>query len=233
MRRVELPLREQARDPVAFWRDAVDGACVGFAGRGLELDRADAPARLERRPLASAWLRQVHSAAVRPGRPGDCGEGDALASAARELALLVATADCVPVLLASASGVAAVHAGWRGLAAGVIAAAAAALPGGAEGAVAWIGPAIGPCCYEVGEEVAVAVAAASDRSCLRPRAGRRPHLDLAGAAAQQLECAGIAELRQLALCTRCERHRLWSYRAEHGGQGRNYAWIFRPAQNES
>jgi YfiH family protein len=134
----------------------------------------------------------------------------------------VVTADCVPVLLAGPQGLAAVHAGWRGLVGGVIPATLERM-GGAE--TAWIGPAIGPCCYEVGEEVAEQVAAVG--GTVLPGPAGRPHLDLAAAARHQLKAAGVGEVRSVASCTRCEAERLYSYRREGKGVGRNVAYIWR------
>lgn len=104
---------------------------------------------------AWAWVRQVHGASViRAATPGLQGEADALITTTRQLPLTVATADCVPVIIEGSRSVAVVHAGWRGVVAGVTAAAVDAMR--ASGDVperAAIGPAIGPCCYEVGPEV--------------------------------------------------------------------------------
>ena len=165
-----------------------------FAGRrsgsekGGSLEGLAAELAPEAPPLA--WARQIHSAIVLEARAGLCGEGDALFTERTDLALGVVTADCVPVLLAGARAIAAAHAGWRGLAAGV-------LPRTVERLVeafgeqpadlqAWIGPAIGPCCYEVSDEVADQVARASTRKARRPGTGERPVLDLHRAAAAQL-----------------------------------------------
>ena len=142
----------------------------------------------------------------------------------------------MPVLLAAPGGLVAIHAGWRGLAAGVIPRTverlAAAL--GSEPAAwrAWIGPAIGACCYEVGEEVAAAVAAASDPGVVAPGPRGRPHLDLAAAARAQLVATGIGGARApgtvtVAACTRCEEGRLWSFRRDGRGGGRNVAYVWR------
>jgi YfiH family protein len=107
-------------------------------------------------PDAWASVRQVHGATVlEADRPGLVGEADAIFTRREGLPLVIRTADCVPVILESDGAVAVVHAGWRGIIAGVIESAVAALRDAGEaprrGA---IGPAIGPCCYEVGPEVA-------------------------------------------------------------------------------
>ena len=86
---------------------------------------------------------------------------------------------------------------------------------------AWIGPTIGPCCYEVGEEVAGQFPA----EAVVPGPAGRPHLDLVAAARLQLGSAG--EVRTVADCTRCEGERLYSFRREGRGVGRNVAFIWR------
>jgi YfiH family protein len=174
-----------------------------------------------------AWAQQVHGASVLAARPGLCGPGDALITAERGLALAIATADCVPVLLAAGATVAAVHAGWRGLVAGVIGAAVERLGHDASGIRAWIGPAIGPCCYEVGEEVATAIdGAGRGDAVLRRDARPRPHLDLHAAARLELAACGVRAVQALAICTRCS-PALWSYRRDGTAAGRNLAFIWR------
>src|SRR5262245_33022154 len=169
--------------------------------RELDLRRIDGvtSARLARAAGARETarlvsLRQVHGAHVvlvgADDLPDEERRGDALVTERAELLIGVHVADCVPLLLARADGgrVAAVHAGWRGLVAGVIPRALATF--GADTAAA-IGPCIGPDAYEVGPEVADAFERAGLARALRPRAGARPHLDLRAAAEQQLEAAGV------------------------------------------
>jgi len=214
------------------WRASWGDVEVRFVGRGEDGTRAAILGRVEGMgapPVAQA--KQVHSDRVLPGREGFCGEGDALWTGEAGLALSVITADCVPVLLAARGGpIAAVHAGWRGIEAGVVARALEALAAPPEEVAAWIGPAIGVCCYEVGEEVAERVAAASDPAVVAPglRMPRgRPHVDLAGAVRRQLVGAGVPEPRLVVRCTRCDEAGLWSYRREGRGAGRNVAFLWR------
>jgi purine-nucleoside/S-methyl-5'-thioadenosine phosphorylase / adenosine deaminase len=213
------------------WRGGRGDVEVRLVGRGPAGAREEVLARIGE-PLAVAWAKQIHSARVLPAAdPGACGEGDALTTDRSGLALAVVTADCVPVLLAGPPGddrIAAVHAGWRGIASGVIPATLDAL-GNPRGWTAWIGPAIGPCCYEVGEDVAERIAAASTPEAVVPRPGGRPHLDLLRAVRHQLAAAGVAEVIALSLCTRCETEHLSSYRREGKGAGRNLAFIWRQA----
>ncbi len=214
----------ESRGGYSLWRTSRGAVEIRFAGRG---PRAERQATLDTlgESLPVAWAKQVHGATLLRGRAGECGEGDALFTAEPGLALAIATADCVPVLLASPQGLAAVHAGWRGLAQGVLAPAVAALGATAE-ITAWIGPAIGQCCYEVGDEVAQQVVDASSVAVTRPGPRGRPHLDLAGAARMQLEKAGVGQIELLISCTQCD-ERLWSYRRDGKGAGRNLAFIWR------
>ncbi len=200
------------------WSDRRGDVEVRFTGRGPAGERQEILARVEPDAPPVAWAKQIHSARVLPAHPGHCGEGDALFGDAPDLALSVVTADCVPVLLAGPNGLAAVHAGWRGLVGGVISATLERL-GGAD--IAWIGPTIGPCCYEVGEEVAEQFPA----EAVVPGPADRPHLDLVAAARQQLK--GVEEVRIVAICTKCAADRLYSYRREGKGVGRNVAFIWK------
>jgi YfiH family protein len=210
------------------WAGELGTAHFAFYGKATTGSEDSLLAALLRSGLELATMRQIHSARVLDASAGACGDGDALVTGATGLALRVATADCVPVLLASPAAIAAVHAGWRGLAEGILEAAVRRFP--ARGPIsAVIGPAIGACCYEVGPEVATAVAnrSASDE-VIRRRDGRgRPHLDLRLAALLQLRCAGVEKVATHDACTRCEAERLWSYRREGKGAGRNLALIWR------
>jgi hypothetical protein len=148
----------------------------------------------------------------------------------------VVTADCVPILVATQTGaaVAAIHAGWRGLACGVVEAGIAALRAGAEGSprlVAAIGPHIGACCYEVDEPVLSALAPGFGKdlaAALRP--GRPGHawLDLGQLTRTALLRAGVAPDTLGLLphaCTRCHPERFHSYRREGVSAGRLYHFI--------
>jgi copper oxidase (laccase) domain-containing protein len=92
-----------------------------------------------------------------------------------------------------------------------------------------VGPAIGACCYEVGEEVAARVVAASAPEVAVAGPAGRPHLDLPHAARLQLAAAGVAEVIVLPRCTRCDEENLYSYRREGRRAGRNLAFIWRRA----
>jgi YfiH family protein len=204
---------------------------VRFTGRGPTNDREEILRAIVPAAPPLAWAKQIHSALALPARPGICGEGDALYTEETGLALAVVTADCVPVLIAGPQGIAAVHAGWRGIAAGVIPATLEKMKGDPEASTAWIGPAIGSCCYEVGEDVAGQVVAASGPEIATPGPNGKPHLDLQAAARLQLERAGVGQVYVLAHCTRCDEEKLWSYRREGKAAGRNLAFIWREAES--
>jgi YfiH family protein len=185
-------------------------------------------------PIARAT--QVHGRrvvavrrAIPPRETELAGEGDVLVTARSGVALAVQTADCVPILLFSDGGVAAVHAGWRGTAAGAAAEGVRALAeeSGREpsGMHAVIGPAIGICCYEVGGEVAASFAG----DFVRRGCGGKFRLDLKGANRAQLVAAGVSpdRIEVLPFCTRCGGPHLASYRRDGAGAGRMIALVAR------
>jgi YfiH family protein len=174
-------------------------------------------------PFAAA--RQVHGSDVVLVAPGLAGRGfdepegglsraDVLSTSARSVPLGVLAADCLPIALASESEgrLVAVHAGWRGLARGIIRI-ALGLFEEPTGVAAAIGPAIGPCHYEVGPEVVEAVDAAGDRAVWRQRGGGR-FLDLAATAARSLATSGVPEVEDAGLCTACLPERFYSHRRD-------------------
>jgi YfiH family protein len=132
-------------------------------------------------------------------------------------AALVFTADCLPVAVAGPRGIAMLHAGWRGLAGGILAAGVEAV--GATSAA--IGPGIGPCCYEVGEEVLDAFSGLGEGVA----AGRM--LDLPEVARRQLARAGVERVESAGLCTSCEAELFFSHRRDAGRTGRQggIAWL--------
>lgn len=217
-----------------------------FTTRALQFSSPDEWAAAARAVGAAhaVTLTQVHGThivVVRPGqRPRSGVEADILISDDPQAAIAVRAADCVPLLLADArsGAVAAVHAGWRGTAAGAAVAALEAMTaefGTAPGdVVAAIGPSIGACCYEVGTELVDAFAAAGHARHLvdrwfvaRPPARgstERPRLrlDVAGSNRDQLILAGVAEARiySAGLCTAEHLDVLTSFRAEREKAGR-------------
>ena len=185
---------------------------------------------LGRKAESIAMGRQVHGAGVQvregspePGAP--LREADAQVSADSELTPLVLVADCVPVVLAAPAGVAAVHCGWRGVVAGVLEEALNALPGGRVDVQAALGPGIGACCYEIGEEVRAAFRGRGhDGDVMQD--GR---LDLGLAVRRELEAAGVApdRIHACGLCTSCNPKLFFSHRRDHGDTGRQagLAWL--------
>ena len=175
---------------------------------------------------AMASLKQIHSnvAHVADRLTGCVGEGDVLLTDQAGLTVSVRTADCYPILLADPEhgAVAAIHAGWRGTAAGIVGEAIGRMRNvygsRAEALYAAIGPGIGVCCYEVGEEVA--------RKFGMQQAG---HLDLAAANRKQLTAAGMPEtqISTVGGCTYCDADRFFSYRREGERAGRMISFIRR------
>jgi purine-nucleoside/S-methyl-5'-thioadenosine phosphorylase / adenosine deaminase len=177
--------------------------------------------------------RQVHGAQVARAeacRADPPPRADAVVSRVPGVPVGVVTADCVPVLLAAEDGraVAAVHAGWRGLALGVVSAGFDALRQEVDGGaiVGVIGPHIGPCCYEVDGPVLDALAqrfGADLDAALHPARPGHARLDLAALVRRDLERAGLAPARVGALrdcCTRCAPQRFHSYRRDGAHAGR-------------
>lgn len=156
-----------------------------------------------------ALNRQIHSTVIRRAEPGVRGEqADALWTDERDVPMLAFAADCLPIALVrtngSAPAAAVLHAGWRGLLGGIVGAGVATL---GESARACIGPAIGPCCYEVGAEVSEPFAEAFGADVVRGR-----NLDLRAAAERALRAAGVVDVEHVELCTACNPELLFSHR---------------------
>lgn len=170
-------------------------------------------------PADPKWLRQVHGIAVVDAARSPPGVS-ADASFAREPGVVCAVmaADCLPVLLAHDGGevVAIAHAGWRGLAAGVIEATVGAMGVPAARLLAWLGPAIGPDAYEVGEEVRSAFLEPDARAAAAFLPVRPGHwrLDLYAIARQRLASSGVTRVFGGGLCTASDSARFFSYRRD-------------------
>jgi YfiH family protein len=169
----------------------------------------------------------VHGSGVVTFPESDAGtEADAIISFEPGQVCAVMTADCLPVLLCSRSGdrVAAVHAGWRGLAAGVLQAAVAALNVAPAGLLAWLGPAIGPAVYEVGHEVTTAFR--EEFPAGFKRRGERWLMDLYSLARLKLQGAGVTAIYGGGFCTCSDSERFFSYRRD-GETGRmaSLVWL--------
>jgi len=188
------------------------------AQEAVDENRQRLAAALQLSPGRVVFSRQVHGTRLveaAAGAPPVEADGQVVREPGR--APLVFVADCLPVALHGPDGLAMVHAGWRGLAGGILAAAAEAV--GATGAA--IGPGIGPCCYEVGDEVLAAFADLGDGVV----DGRL--LDLPEVARRHLAAAGVARVESAGLCTSCEEQLFFSYRRDRGRTGRQagIAWI--------
>lgn len=174
-----------------------DGATMAWQRHGANVTRADA--------------RGI----VMPGTVYD--HCDGLWSDEPGRAMLLLTADCMPIAIARATegspGLAILHAGWRGLLAGIVGAGVRAL--GPRNLAAAIGPSIGPCCYEVGEEVA-----GPFREAFGDDVARDGKLDLWTSAERALRAAGVEQVDRADLCTFCHPDRFFSHRRDHGRTGR-------------
>ncbi|MEE2778314.1 MAG: peptidoglycan editing factor PgeF [Acidobacteriota bacterium] len=208
------------------WPAVARCAELRFYGRATFGEESAIETDLRNAGLAIAYLRQKHTArVVSVAAAGDAGAADALITTRPGLALRIATADCVPILLVGEGVVAAVHAGWRGIAADIVGRTLDQWPDKALPR-AVIGPAIGPCCYEVGDDVARDVADASTPQVVVEGPSDQPHLDLHRAVMDQLARAGVDRIDSVPACTRCEPERLWSYRREGPRAGRNLAFVW-------
>lgn len=155
-------------------------------------------------------------------------EADALVAAAGSgFAVGVRVADCVPVLAADRDSgrVAAIHAGWRGVEAGIVAAALAELRGSSLACA--IGPSIGPCCFEVGADVAERINRAAGDDVVVRRDADKAYVDLRRAVRLQLRAHGVADasIEDVAGCTRCDAERFHSYRRDGDRSGRSMGVI--------
>jgi purine-nucleoside/S-methyl-5'-thioadenosine phosphorylase / adenosine deaminase len=223
-----------------------------FASLNLGRLTADEPGAVQRNRarlqeqvgVPPAHIRQVHGTTVRritslpvpgvaplPDEGVELSEADGQATPLREVAPMVLVADCLPIALAGrgangngSAAVAMLHAGWRGLVAGIIGEGVQALRElGVDGRIeAAIGPGAGGCCYEVGEEVH------AEFEAFGPSVRRGRNLDLKAIARDQLENAGVAAVHDSQLCTICSDESLFfSHRRDRGVTGRQagVAWL--------
>jgi polyphenol oxidase len=179
-------------------------------------------AGLDGRTIAMGW--QVHGTDVKewvskegltPFRNGELEKVDAHVTARDDLALLVLVADCLPVALAGGDRVAIVHCGWRGLADGILANAVAHFD---EPPAAAVGPGIGSCCYEVGDEV---------RANFDSRFANGRMLDLRAVADALLRDAEVERIEHVDLCTSCREDLFFSHRRDQGVTGRQGGVVWR------
>jgi YfiH family protein len=176
-------------------------------------------------PAEPAWLRQEHGTrVVRLDQGASTSEADAAVTGAKNQVCAVRAADCMPVLLVdeAATVVGAAHAGWRGLSSGVIenTVQAMGIPGGR--LLAWLGPAIGPKVYEVGDEVRDAF---QEKDAFSPTRPGHWLLDLYAVTRQRLRARGVQRIFGGTYCTYSEPQRFYSYRRD-GTSGRMAALIW-------
>jgi polyphenol oxidase len=207
------------------------GAHVGDLPRHVGENRARVRAALAL-PHEPRWLEQVHGrdvVEIRPADPETPPRADAVIARERGAVAVVQVADCLPVLFAAADGscVAAAHAGWRGLAAGVLEATLARLGAEPSRLLAWLGPAIGPQHFEVGAEVRDTFLAQDRAAAAAFRANGRGRwqCDLPALARRRLQQAGVRQLFGGQWCTYADRTRFFSYRRD-GQCGRMAALIW-------
>lgn len=209
------------REGVEWLQAELPGATAVFSTRSAGSVKEDVGPLAEALGLSPGRIargRQVHGAALALDPvPGEVPEADGQVVSAPGLAGMVFVADCLPVAVAGPAGAAILHCGWRGLAAGIVARGVAAV--GATRAA--IGPGIGPCCYEVGEEVLDVFSGQGDG------VARGRLLDLPEVARRLLRDAGVETIESAGLCTHCESGRFFSHRREAAAAGRQagLAWL--------
>ena len=224
-------MTDEVSPAVPPWpRDVRAFTTTGTAAQGLR-DLEIAPTGLR----GVQWLVQVHGTRCVEARADTLAtvpEADAAWTREHDLAVAVRTADCVPAVVCDrdASLVGVAHGGWRGLTGGVLENLVAALPAPPQDLIAWLGPAIGPKAYEVGEDVAAAVAALPDgarlaAACLRSGRPGKHYLDLFTLSERLLERAGVTKVLTDRLCTYSD-PRFFSFRRD-GTTGRmaTVAWL--------
>ena len=204
------------------------GESVGDDAAAVAANRARVRVLL---PAAPRWLRQVHGNQVVIADAVTAPvAADATVTRRRDVVCAVSIADCMPVLFCDRAGttVAAAHAGWRGLAAGVLENTIAALNVPAHELLAWLGPRIGPTAFEVGAEVYEAFLAGQPdaRAAFRPCAPAKWWCDLALLAQQRLLQAGVDQVFDSGECTWLQPARFFSYRRERiTGRMAAFIWL--------
>lgn len=222
---------------LAPWDSLNLGAHVQDLPEAVRANRARLRQSLPAEPL---WLEQVHGTQVCDADGADIGHmgkpprADAAVTTEKGRPLAIMTADCLPVVLADQAGrvLGVAHAGWRGLAAGVLENTLSAMRARCPHARswrAWVGPAIGQPAFEVGEEVREAfVRADPEAACcfVRWADSGRWHADLAGLARLRLSHAGVARIQLSGECTHRNADRYFSYRREaRTGRQATLAWL--------
>jgi YfiH family protein len=200
---------EDERDRVVENRSRL-AAALGFPAERVTIAR-----QVHGAELVTHAGPQEPSPFAKPG--SEIPEVDGHVTARSSLPLLAFVADCLPVALAGPGGVAMLHCGWRGLAAGIVGRGVEAVAA----TDAAIGPGIGPCCYEVGEDVLDAFAQAPTGK-----------LDLVEIASRRLRDAGVERIESAGLCTSCEAELFFSHRRDGGRTGRQAGVVWRDAEGD-
>lgn len=215
-------------------RTPFDSLNLGFASGDRTQAVNENRRRVEnalRMPETPRWLKQVHGARVvdavtAAGRP----QADAAIAVEPDQVLAVMTADCIPVLMCDRSGtqVAVAHAGWRGLAAGVLENTVAAFDADAKRLMVWLGPGIGPRAFEVGPEVRQAFVAGDPGadSAFRPGSTDRLFADLYALARRRLRRVGVKSITGGGFCTYHDPRRFFSHRRDGPRSGRMASFIW-------
>lgn len=205
------------------------GDGVGGGGLNLGIHVGDDPEAVRRNrnllrsvlPSEPVWLTQVHGARVVDAAAENAPEADASISTRPGIVCVIQTADCLPVLFCDIGGraVGAAHAGWRGLAGGVLENTVTRMrDAGAGDILAWLGPAIGPQCFEVGQDVfdAFTGKAADMETAFQPVAGSpgKYLADIYALARYALHGAGVKKISGGGLCTVTEARRFYSFRRD-------------------
>jgi len=199
------------------------GTHVGDAPDAVAENRARLRFALDL-PAEPLWLEQVHGSAVIDADREDLRPADAVVTSKPAMVCAIQTADCLPVLFADASGsrVGAAHAGWRGLAGGVLEAAVRAMDREPQLLTAWLGPAIGPEHFEVGPEVRQALLAhdGAAAAALTLNTRGRWQADLFQLARRRLTAIGVSRIYGGGWCTYRDSKRCFSHRRDDGCSGR-------------
>ncbi len=218
------------------------GHTVGDAPDAVAENQARIFSRMGTQAAQVVTARQVHGNHVAVVQAGDGGRvmdnTDGLVTAAPGLALMLRFADCQPIVLYDPvhHAVGLIHAGWRGIAQGMAYRAVEKMQGAfgtrPEALLAGLGPAIGPCCYTVGDDVASAMGYALPewREAMTSLEEGQWRLDLSAANAQQLTAAGVRNIEQAQMCTSCHHDVFFSHRADQGRTGRFAAVVYLQAR---
>ncbi|MGB0866137.1 MAG: peptidoglycan editing factor PgeF [Granulosicoccaceae bacterium] len=182
-------------------------------------------------PSEPLWLKQVHGTnCLDAADLENEAQADAIWTDTPGRVLAIQTADCLPVLFADAEAtvVAAAHAGWRGLLNGVLENTLEAMPVDSPKVHCWLGAAIGPCCFEVGDEVRQAFVDrdAQDEVAFQALPNKKWLADLYQLSKRRLKMAGVTQVHGGGLCTACDDQQFFSYRRDQGQTGRMASLIW-------